>query len=83
MHKNPTVMRRESLRQTAELYKKGTKVMQVSLKDDEEAKGEPPVSERNESSENNDSRAARDKIRLPLVVAQSEKTSEFNLSVEG
>ena len=27
MHKNPTVMRRESLRQTAELYKKGTKVM--------------------------------------------------------
>ena len=53
------------------------------LQDDEEAKGEPPVSERNESSENNDSRAASEKIRLPLVVAQSEKTSEFNLSVEG
>ncbi len=72
-------MRRQSLRQVAELYKKGTKIMQVSLKDDEEAKGEPPVSERNESSENNHSSAQSEKVKITLM--HSEKAAhEFNLS---
>lgn len=55
--------------------------MQVSLKDDEEAKGEAPVSERNESSENNDSSAQSEKVKIPLM--HSEKmANDFNLSVQ-
>jgi hypothetical protein len=55
--------------------------MQVSLKDDEEAKGEAPLSERNESSENNDSSAAQsEKIKIPLV--QTEKPNDFNIVEE-
>jgi hypothetical protein len=55
--------------------------MQVSLKDDEEAKGEAPLSERNESSENNDSSAAQsEKIQIPLI--QTEKPNDFNLVEE-
>lgn len=54
--------------------------MQVSLKDDEEAKGEAPLSERNESSENNDSSAQSDKIKIPL--AQAEKPKDFNILEE-
>ena len=80
VHKNPGELRRQSLRQTAELYKRGTKVMQVSLKDDEEAKGEAPLSERNESSENNDSSAQSEKIKIPLV--QAEKSKDFNILEE-
>ena len=54
--------------------------MQVSLKDDEEAKGEAPVSERNESSENNDSSAQSEKVKIPL--AQAEKPNNFNVMEE-
>ncbi len=55
--------------------------MQVSLKDDEEAKGEAPLSERNESSENNDSSAAQsEKIKIPLI--QTEKLNDFNIVEE-
>jgi hypothetical protein len=55
--------------------------MQVSLKDDEEAKGEAPLSERNESSENNDSSAAQsEKIKIPLI--QTEKSNDFNIVEE-
>lgn len=80
VQKNPTEMRRQSLRQTAELYKKGTKVLQISLKDDEEAKGEPPVSECNESSENNQSCEQSEKLKIPLI--HSEKPNDFNILEE-
>ncbi len=60
------------MRQTAELYKKGTKIQQVSLKNDEEARGEPDpdlvVSEKNESLENNsNSRKESCEIVIPML----------------
>ncbi len=53
-------MRRDSLRQTAELYSKGAaKIQQIKLKDDEEARGDDIQSKSSEE----------EKVMLPLVKA--------------